>query len=45
MSFEFMHDLGIITIINFVVVFTTTIGILYATDKIKEKFSKKDRDK
>ena len=45
MSFEFLHDLGIITIINFVVVFSTTIGILYATDKIKEKYGKKDKDK
>lgn len=45
MSFEFFHHLGVITVINFVVVFSTTIGILYLIDKIKEKFGKKDEDK
>jgi len=45
MSFEFFHHLGVITVINFVVVFSTTIGILYSIDKIKEKFGKKDEDK
>ena len=45
MSFEFFHSLGVISIINFVVVFSTTIGILYSIDKFKEKFGKKDEDK
>ena len=45
MSFAFLQDLGVITIINFVVVFSTTIGILYTIDKIKEKFGKHKRNR
>ena len=45
MSFAFLQDLGVITIINFVVVFSVTIGILYTIDKIKEKFGKDDKGK
>lgn len=41
MSFAFLEDLMIVTIINFVAVFSTTILILYTIDKIKEKFGKK----
>ena len=40
-SFAFLEDLMIVTIINFVAVFSTTILILYTIDKIKEKFGKK----
>ena len=42
MSFAFLQDLVVITVINFVVVFSTTIAILYTVDKIKERFKKKD---
>ena len=42
MNFAFLQDLVVITVINFVVVFSTTIAILYAVDKIKERFKKKD---
>jgi len=40
MSFAFLEDLMVVTIINFVIVFSTTIGILYTIDKVKEKFGK-----
>ena len=41
MSLAFLGPLMIVTAINFVLVFSTTIGILYAIDKIK---SKKDKE-
>jgi len=41
MSFAFLGDLMIVTAINFVVVSSITIGILYTIDKIK---SKKDKE-
>ncbi len=45
MSFAFLQDLAVITIINFVVVFTFTLTCLYLYDKIKEKFGKNDKGK
>ena len=42
MSFAFLQDLAVITVINFVVVFTFTLTCLYLYDKIKEKINKKD---
>jgi len=45
MSFAFLEDLMVVTIINFVIVFSTTIGILYTIDKVKEKFGKDDKGK
>ena len=42
MSFEFVEHLVTITIVNFVVVFPMTIGILYLKDKITEKYFNKD---
>jgi len=44
MSFAFLQDLMVITIINFIVVFSSTIVILYSVDKLKEKYGKKDKD-
>ena len=44
MSFAFLQDLIVVTIINFVVVFSSTIAILYSVDKLKEKYGKKDKD-
>ena len=44
MSFAFLEDLIVVTIINFVVVFSSTIAILYSVDKLKEKYGKKDKD-
>ena len=44
MSFAFLEDLLVVTIINFVVVFSSTIAILYSVDKLKEKYGKKDKD-
>ena len=43
-SFAFLEDLLVVTIINFVVVFSSTIAILYSVDKLKEKYGKKDKD-
>ena len=45
MSFAFLEDLMVVTIINFVIVFSTTIGILYTIDKVKEKFDKDNKGK
>jgi hypothetical protein len=45
MIYETLHNLGVITIINFIVVFSFTLTCLYLYDKIKEKFGKKDKDK
>ena len=45
MSFAFLQDLIVITIVNFIVVFSTTIMVLYSVDKIKEKFRKNDKGK
>ena len=45
MSFAFLEDLMVITVINFVVVFTFTLTCLYLYDKIKEKFGNNDKGK